>query len=143
MSALLGAGDAEAGGRNGFEALRGNLLAAALALAVRAPIDAAEGGLDVVQVLDQAFHEGENLGPLGGRLRGVGEALVQEDLDRAVGLGAELCELLLDLDQLRLQPLPGLSQYVIAERQRILPCRQALNRTGSRSTPTRRSLQLN
>src|SRR5207244_4606761 len=41
-SALLRAGDAEAGGRNGFEALRSNVLAAALALAVRAAIDAAE-----------------------------------------------------------------------------------------------------
>src|SRR5205807_8535714 len=89
-SALLGAGDAEAGGRNGFEPLRSNFLAAALALAVRAAIDAAEGRLDVVQVLDQALDEREHLGPLAGRLRGIGEALVQGDADGAVGLRAQL-----------------------------------------------------
>src|SRR5207244_11193913 len=86
--------------------------------------------------------EREHLGALGGSVRGIGEALVKEDLDRAVGLGAQLRKLLLDLDKLRFQALPGPGQYVVAERHRILPCRQALNRTAGRAPPpTRRSLQ--
>src|SRR5215218_6221782 len=102
------AGHAEAGGREGLEALVADGLAAALAEAVGAGLHPDEGLLDVLEGVAQAAHEGEEVGAFGGGLAGVGEALVQLRVLDAFGVasGAEVVELAANLAPLGLEPFP-------------------------------------
>src|SRR5215216_6091983 len=101
------AGHAEASRGQGLEPLVADRLAAALAEAVGAGVHPAEGLLDIAQGVAQAADQGEEVGPLGGGLAGVGEALVQlRVLDALVGARAEVVELLADLAAFGLEPFP-------------------------------------